>query len=271
MKLYDRDYTILTSDEEAEFRLLKGQEIVKEVGTIKIREPLFHKYPKAVRHYISLFPNNYMDFAELQKREELNNKLACFQQLLDSEDVNERSILNFINQHRAYFIIASLLSKYFHFGHHATYLFPEFQLGNSYQADYLIIGQSSGGHEFVFVELEAPKGNGIILIDGELGEVFRKGKKQLRDWQGWLDGYYSSLKETFNKSRRADVPLPDEFVTMDRSRLHFVVIAGKRTNFQIQNKTYEIRRKERMETNFLLLHYDNLIDAATDVIGKKTY
>jgi hypothetical protein len=209
-----------------------------------------------------------MDILELQDREELNNKLACFQQLLNSEDVNERSILKFITEHRAYFIIASLL-KYFHFGHHATYLFPEFQLGNSYQADYLIIGRGSGGHEFVFVELEAPKGSGIILTDGELGEVFRKGRKQLRDWQTWLDGNYSSLKETFNKSRRADALLPDEFVTMDRSRLHFVVIAGKRNNFT--NKTYEIRRKERLDTNIFLLHYDNLIDAAADVIGKNTY
>ncbi|MEH1940918.1 MAG: Shedu anti-phage system protein SduA domain-containing protein [Nostoc sp.] len=268
MKLYDRDYRILTSDEEAEFRLLKEQEVVKEVGSIKIRESLFHKYPKAVRHYISLFPNNYMDILELQDREELNNKLACFQQLLNSKDVNERSILKFINEHRAYFIIASLLSKYFDFGHHATYLFPEFQIGNSYRADYLIIGRSSGGHEFVFVEIEAPKGR-ITIAEGDLGEVFRKGIKQLRDWKHWLDRNYSSLKETFDKSKRADVALPDEFVTMDSSRFHFVVIAGKRSDFT--NDIYEIRREERKDKNILLLHYDNLIDTAADVIGRKTY
>ncbi|MFN6488253.1 MULTISPECIES: Shedu anti-phage system protein SduA domain-containing protein [unclassified Nostoc] len=264
MKLYDRDYTILTSDEEAEFRSLKEQEVVIP----KIRNSLFHKYPKAARHYISLFPNNYMDFVDLQDRVGLNNKLTCFQQMLESEDVDERSILKFISEHRAYFIIGSLLSKYFHFGHHATYLFPEFQLGNSYRSDYLIIGQSSGGHEFVFVELEAPKGR-ITTAEGDLGEVFRKGIKQLRDWRRWLDSYYSSLKETFDKSRRAEVALPDEFVTMDRSRFHFVVIAGKRTHFT--NKTYEIGREERMDTNILLLHYDNLIDTAADVIGRQTY
>ncbi|MDF5709890.1 MAG: DUF4263 domain-containing protein [Nostoc sp. S4] len=268
MKLYDRDYTILTSDEEAEFRLLKEQEIINEVSN-KFRKPLFHKYPKAVRHYMSLFPNNYMDIFELQDREELSNILALFQQLLNSEDANERSILKFISEHRAYFIIASLLRNYFHFGHHATYLFPEFQLGNSYKADYLIIGRSSGGHEFVFVELEALEGNGIILTEGELGEVFRKGIKQLRDWQSWLDSYYFSLKETFDKSKRAEIPLPDEFVKMDSSRLHYVVIAGKRYKFT--DNTYKIRRRDHMQTNILLLHYDNLIDAATDVIGKKTY
>lgn len=56
---------------------------------------------------------------------------------------------------------------------------------------------------------------------------------------------------------------------MDRSRLHFVVIAGKRTNFH--DKTYEIQRKEHMDTNIWLLHYDKLIDAATEIIGRKTY
>lgn len=268
MKLYDRDYTILTAEEEAEFRLLKEQEVVEQIGTFKLERPLFHKYPKAARHYISLFPNNYLDIFDLRDCKELDNQLACFQKLLESEDVNERSILKFISEHRAYFIIASLLRKYFHFGHHATYLFPEFQLGNSYQADFLIIGLSSGGYEFVFVELEAPKGR-ITLAEGDLGEAFRKGIKQIRDWKGWLDGYYSSLKETFDKSRRANVALPDEFITMDRSRFRFVVIAGKRSDFT--SDIYKIQREERIDKNILLLHYDNLIDAAADVIGKDTY
>ena len=269
MNLYDRDYMILTSDEEAEYRSHNNQKIfsVSILESIE-SESLFRKSSKALRHYSSLFPNNYMDIVDLQNVVELNNKLACFQQLLKSEDINERSILKFISEHRAYFIIASLISKHFDFGHHTTYVFPEFELGNSYRADYLIIGKSSGGHEFVFVELEAPKGR-ITLTEGDLGEVFRKGEKQLRDWQSWLEGHYSSLKETFDKSKQPDVALPDEFVTMDSSRLHFVVIAGKRINFT--PKIHEIKRKKRAETKILLLHYDNLIDAATHVIGKETY
>ena len=39
-------------------------------------------------------------------------------------------------------------------GNHGAYLFPEFQLGSSYKADYLLLGKSSGGFEFIFVELE---------------------------------------------------------------------------------------------------------------------
>lgn len=156
--------------------------------------------------------------------------------MLNSEDIKERKILNFIKESRNWFIIASLCKKYFDFGHHEIYLFPEFQLGTSYQVDYLIVGKNSGGYEFVFVELEAPDKN-ITLADGNLGEAFRKGENQVNEWRDWLQAYYSSLRETFDKSRRANAALPDEFVTLGLSRLHFV----------------------------------NLVDAATNVIGKETY
>lgn len=268
MKLYDRDYTTLTAEEEAEFRSVKEMEVIQKIGTSKIKESLFHKYPKAARHYISLFPNNYLDFFELKDYVGLNNQLDSFKQLLDSKDVKERSILDFINKQRAYFIIASILKRNFNFGHHGTYLFPEFPLGTSHRVDYLIIGLSSDGYQLVFVELESPKGKSITK-KGMFGESFRKGISQLNEWQTWLEGSYYSLKETFNKLKRTDLPLPDELITLDTSRLHFVVIAGRREDFQ--EKPRLDRRKYKREKNFLLLHYDNLIDAASDVIGQNSY
>lgn len=53
---------------------------------------------------------------------------------------------------RYYHIIGSLLSGLsFHTGHHAAYLFPEFQLGTADHVDYLIVVKGSGGYEFVLV------------------------------------------------------------------------------------------------------------------------
>lgn len=269
MNLYDRDYTILTPEEKTEFQLVKDMEKIDDNGNLKFkfRKPLFHKYPKAARHNLSLFPNNYMDIFELQDHEGLRNKITCFKELLESEDVKESSILKFISEYKAYFIIASLL-KHFNFGHHGIYLFPEFQLGNSYQVDYLIVGKSSDGYKFVFVELEAPQGR-ITRSDGTLGEAFNQGLKQLDQWRRWLDKNYSSLKETFNKSKLVEVALPDEFVSMDRSRLNFIVICGRRHDFN--DTTYQIKREQQMEKHYLLLHYDHLIDSATEVIGKNNY
>lgn len=267
MQLYERDYATLSVEEETQWRSLQQQEIVSKIGTLTVRKSLFRDYPKAVRHFINLFPNNYLDIVELKDETRLNGQLDQFRHLFNSKDVTERSILRFIHQHRAYFIVGSIL-RHFQFGHHEAHLFREFQLGNSFQVDFLLVGKGSGGWRFVFVELESPAGN-ITLKDGDLGSAFRKGISQVEDWGTWIESQYGSLRETFDKYRHRDLDLPREFVTLDKSRINYVVLAGRRTDFN--DKTYRQCRKKQKENSVLILHYDNLIDAAQDVIGKRTY
>lgn len=263
MKLYERDYTKLTTNEETELGSLRQQVPIHNTRHLKAIRPIQNK---VFRHYQSLFPNNYLDSVELKDHRFLNKQIKTFQELLDSSGVNEQEILNFIKREQAYFIIASLLKSYFRFGHHAAYLFPEFQLGNSYKPDYLLVGKNSGGWEFLFVELESPTEQ-VTLANGELGSAFRKGIAQIEDWMGWLDTYYGSLKETFDKCKGAHVDLPDEFSNLDSTRLHYVVIAGRHRNFI--TKTYQKRRREQYK--MLILHYDNLVDASQNLIGSRTY
>ncbi len=267
MKLYTRDYTELTDDELAEWKAIQQSELVNKIGDLEIKKSRFSEYPKAARHFDSLFPNNYLDPVELRDVERLTKQLNQFRDVLDSNDVTERTILNFINGQQTYFIIASVLKKYFHFGHHDAFLFPEFPLGNSYQVDYLLVGRSSGGWDFVLVELEAPSGQ-ITLKNGELGSVFRKGIEQVKDWDVWLQAHYSSIKETFDKYRRGSESLPDEFFVLDKSRMNFVVVAGRRSDFK--EKTYRESRNMKA-SSALILHYDNLIDASENIIGQSTY
>ena len=124
--------------------------------------------------------------------------------------------------------VGSLLKTYFHFGHHSAHLFPEFRLGNSFLVDFLLVGKDSGGWSFVLVELEAPAGN-ITLKNGDLGSAVRKGLSQVESWDEWREARYGSLAETFDKSRRSDVCLPREFIALDKSRIHYVVVAGRRS------------------------------------------
>ena len=266
MNLYDRDFSTLTKEEETEWRSLQQQETVGTIGRFKIVQSRFRQYPKAVRHYLSLFPNNYLDIVELEDERTLREILDSFRRLLDSSDVGERAILNFINQNCAYFVVGSLLKSYFHFGHHDAYLFPEFPLGTSYKVDYLLAGRSSDGWHLVFVELEAPLG-AITLASGELGLAFRKGLAQIADWDAWIEAHYGALSEVFDKHRSTRELLPDEFRLFDKSRLHYVVIAGRRTHFN--ERTYRTRRKSQPRE--LILHYDNLADAADNIIGSNTY
>ncbi|MDD2864073.1 MAG: DUF4263 domain-containing protein [Methylococcales bacterium] len=268
MNLYERDYSKLTKEEELAWQNIKNEEIVSDFGNMQIRKNLFHQYPKAARHFSSYFPNHYLDIVELRETESLITKLNEFFELLNSDKVNEQQILKFINHKHGYFLVYSILKQYFRFGHHGAYLFPEFQLGNSYKVDYLIVGLSSGGWEFVFVELESPTGK-ITRQNGEIGEVFQKGLRQIEDWDVWLDANYQSLKETFNKHKHIEKALPDEFINMDKSRLHFVVVAGRRDDFK--EKTYRIRRKKLDSEKTLILHYDNIIDSARNIIGSSTY
>jgi hypothetical protein len=145
MRLFDRDYSVLTPDEEFNWRSLQEQERVSKIGEIEIRRSLFRDYPKAARHFLSLFPNNYLDIVELQDEIHLNDQLGNFQKLLNSPEVNERDILNFININQAYFIVGAILKAHYSFGHHDAYLFPEFPLGISHKVDYLLVGKNSGG------------------------------------------------------------------------------------------------------------------------------
>lgn len=269
MKIYERDFSILTKEELEEWGTIKEKEKIYLGNKEKIgRKNLYRQYPKAVRHYLSLFPNNYLDIVDLSNEDNIIEINKQYLNILDNKTTSERTILNFIKEKNAYYIIASLLKSNFNFGHHEAYIIPEFMLGISYRADYLIIGKSSGGYEFVFVELESPYGN-IIINNGELGENFRKGLKQVNDWDEWLDAHYSSVSETFMKYKHPDKLLPSEFCKLDKTRIHYVVIAGRRKDFN--NKAYRLRRKYQEMCKITLLHYDNLFDSANSIIGELTY
>jgi hypothetical protein len=269
MRLYKRDYTKLTPKERrewnAEKRKIKKNE--DEFGSIDARFFLTLKFPKAAQHYKSLFPNNYLDPRELKRLRKLKRIRDDFEKLVSKKSTTERQILNFIKKREAYFIIGSILEHYF-FGHHATYLFREFEIPPNYKADFLIIGKSSMGHEFIFVELENPYLN-ITTGDGSFGKTIRKGYKQVEDWDKLLESNFSSLRLVFDKYKGGPkVELPREFIDYDKTRVHYVIVAGRRKDFN--ERTYRNRRKGK-GNNVLVLHYDNLIDSGSRIIGNDTY
>ena len=268
MKLFERDYMRLTDAERTEWQSLREAEVVDKTGSIEVRVSKFHDYPKAARHFDSLFPNQYLDIVELADTDRLNTLLNDFQKLIDSPQANEREILNYISSTHSHFIIGAILKNNYSFGHHDAFLFREFPLGTSHKADYLLVGQSSDGWSFVFVELESPNEN-VTLKNGDLGASFRKGLNQISDWDAWIDGHFPSLTEVFSKCKHPDTALPDEFVKLDKSRIHYVVVAGRRTDFL--DKTYRTRRTKLRDNAELILHYDNVVDAARGVIGGETY
>jgi hypothetical protein len=257
--IYDRDYTKLTEKEIKEFEKAKIHSEMNVKNLLKI--------PTAIFHHTSLFPNNLLSLDELKINEKTTSILNNFEKLLDDKLTNERDILSYIQKNRAYFIIASVFTNY-RFGHHEAFAFPEFELPPNYKTDFLLIGKSSYGYEFIFIELEKPY-NDITTIDGNLGITFRKGLKQIENWESWLESNFSHLKLIFEKYQGKYEVLPNEMLTLDTTRLHYIVIAGRRIDFN--ETTYRIARKMKKNNNVMILHYDNLVDSTKNILRSGNY
>lgn len=268
MKLYNRDYMNITDAETEEIEALKKQYTTK-LGEFEVMDSTYYrKQPKAGRHYDSLFPNNYLDIVDLKNEELLSSINNEFADLIDNPTTIERTVLSYLNDKEKCknHIIGSLF-KYYSFGHHAAFMIPEFKLGTTYCADYLLIGKSSDGYQFIFVELESVYGR-ITRKGGQFGQVINKGIEQVEDWNRWLDRHYKNLHEVFSNITN-EPNLPSEFHTFDSSRMHYVVVAGRRNDFN--ELTYELKRRLEKNNNIKLLHYDNLVDSAYRIINEASY
>jgi hypothetical protein len=268
VKPFERDYTVLNTDEQIAYAKVLEKEKVHKLGDLDIRVNLFREYPKAARHYLSLFPNNYLDIVDLENEDTVKSVLNQFLKKIDDGSISdERDIARFIKEAEAYYVIGSVLN-YYDFGHHEACIFPEFQLSSTYKVDYLLVGRNSDGYSFLFVELEHPVKQ-ITLADGELGNAFRKGIKQVKDWRNWLNGNFSTFTSTIKEYKHPDKQLPDEFYSFDPTRCHYVVIAGRRED--LNDTTRRIRREHLEEQKIRLLHYDNIMGSTLEVIKKKNY
>lgn len=260
MKLYPTDYTKLSEDDLELHRLImKSRSIVrpKTLDEISMQN-------KAIRHFETLFPNNYLDWEDLQDRSRLETLLEDYKNEIHKQDATETKIAFWIKTNNAHFIIASIL-KETNFGHHETFIIPEFKLGTLYEVDYLLIGKRSGGYEFMFVELEHPNKQ-ITLADGQLGKAFRDGLSQVNDWKIYMEANFRSLQETLNKYVCPGKDLPKEFRDYDSTRIHYAIVAGLRKDFN--KNTYRLKRDFESNQNTKILHYENLFESSQRVIGE---
>lgn len=258
------DYRILNSEQIGIRNDYKRREIVQvtPIG-MEIKKSLFWEYPKFLRCHESLFPNNYLDVVELKNKQKLSEIFNEFKLLITSSNIKEREILNFINSsHDNDFLVGSIMKAFFRFGHHESNIFSEFPLGTSYKVDHLLLGRNSHGWHFIFVEFEAIEGQ-ITTKNGDFGAVLRKGESQIKDWEIWLEKNFNILTEFFLKKIKPNDTLPTEFYNFDRTRIHYVVVAGRRSDFN--ERTYRLAR-EHLSKNIHYIHYDNLIDICNELI-----
>lgn len=262
-KLFNRDFKSLSEAEK-----IKKREYVEQCKNIDLLniKPMEY-YPLAVRHNISLFPNNHIELYGIKENFNLTELNKSFLALIEKEGCLERDVLNYINNTPAYHIVGSILQDRFAFGHHELYLFKEMWLGEKYRTDYVLIGKGSGGYEFVLVEFEKPEGR-ITLKDGHFGEAFRKGLFQVDDWKAWMDANFKVFSDDL-LSVKGDRELPEELMQYDSTRFHYVVVAGKRNDYT--DKTYRIVREKKQRLDIHLLHHDNLYENSVKLESATTF
>jgi len=258
----------LTDKERTAYQDCKNRETEASLGDFEVKKNLFREYPKAARHFEQLFPNHYLDIEDLKNEKFLNKKIENLEKILNDHKCQERDIMRHIKETNSYFAIASVLHRYYTFGHHATHIFPEFSLGTSFRADYLLLGQNSSGWHLVFVELESVFGQ-ITKANGSFGISIRKGIEQVEEWSSWLDKNYAYLRNEFTKHLPDKKQLPDELTQYDSTRIHFLVIAGRREDFS--DTTYKKGRIIIRGQKIGVVHYDNILDTARSVVGRHTY
>ncbi len=66
MKLFERDYQNITADEKELERKIRDKYTIQLGKSKAYNSKMFREFPKAVRHYNSLFPNNYLDVLDLK-------------------------------------------------------------------------------------------------------------------------------------------------------------------------------------------------------------
>jgi hypothetical protein len=266
--LFERDYRYLTKEEKTAYEKAKAF----EASNNGFEVDNFFKYhelmPTAGYYYESIFPNNFLSIEELERPAAFQKKLGEYSELIDNPDTGEREVLNFIKDNKAYFIIGSILKGAFDFGHHDAYIFKEFPMPPFYKADFLIVGKNSGGYEFIFVELESVYGS-ITTKDGNFGMCIRTGISQIDDWDAYIDSNFQSISLLFEQAKMHGINLPQEFIRLDKSRIHYAVIVGKRTDFK--EKTRLLQRKSKDQKKIHILHYDNLIDTSKSLLKEGCY
>jgi hypothetical protein len=93
---------------------------------------------------------------------------------------------------------------------------------------------------FIFIEFEHLNSKSI-LSNGEFGKSIRSGLNQLKDWEQWKEANFHLLRDEFAMYQKEGTSLLSEFYVLDKTRLHFLVIAGKRKDYN--DSAYKLNRE----------------------------
>lgn len=252
MFLQDRDYTIYSNDEEKE-AFIHDEKYENCNGIKSNRNFLRFSHPDTdIRRFIwhrrSLFPNNYLYFLEY-KEINFEKEADEYNKVIYSAN-NEHEIQTYIKGNRKWFIPGAIFLDY-NFGHHDAYLFPEQKLGNSFIADYMLIGKNSDGYNIVLIEFEKANTPYLIKTGNIESESVRKGIAQIKDWKRWID----QNRDFFMK----DIGLSKFGIDVPTYRIFYYLVVSRRD--LMTEQAIDVRSQSVYEMqNTKIVTFDRLTD-----------
>ena len=111
-----------------------------------------------------------------------------FKQILDDEKSTETDAMRFIKSY------PMLMVRLFNVSWNYYRVFPEFQLGTEYRADFMVLSADSGSWHSVFIELEGPNDQ-IYLKKGGPAKKLRAAQLQISDWQKYVRAHGDTVKQ----------------------------------------------------------------------------
>jgi len=200
----------------------------------------------------------------------MQNIYEKFKEIL--ENGGEREVHNFLKKHK------DIIIKSFNIAWNYYICVSEFQFGNEYRADFLILSAHSGYWNAIFIELKPIDGR-LYNKDGTQSKHLREAWKQIEDWEEWIRINEPTLRQEFAKILRKDkapaiwpYPIPNyskgyssgakEIADM-ASNVHYFyhIVIGRR------NKLTEEEQKRRAVSDIqwggpTIATYDRLLEMA---------
>ena len=117
------------------------------------------------------------------------------------------------------------------------------------------------------MECESINGS-IIIKDDVFGESIRKGKTQVENWSFYLEQQWNNVYYKLLEKANDDTSLPKEFTYYDSSRIHFLVVAGRRSEY---TDVAQRRIREEEKHRVKITNYDRWYETACRKSNTITY
>jgi len=168
-----------------------------------------------------------------------------FRSILDDPHSTERDVHRFLKEY------PHLMIDLFNVSWNYKRVVSEFQLGNAYRADFLVLSADSGRWHAVLIELEGPHDR-LYLKNGTPSEKLRVAQQQVKDWEHYVRSYQPEVRRTIAAIlKEEDVCAQNLLMGKSGCRAHdeilhqevylnfqYKIVMGRRATFQDEPRNH---------------------------------